>query len=221
METLQVTDLPEVVRPTIDVVKYNAYSIEARKWAEGLSVVDDVEAGMAVDLRSKIKTHIKEAEADRKDKKAPALELGRRIDNIFNGIIDTFTEADTIIAEKLKHFQMEKLRLQREAEAKQLAEYQKKIAAEQAKAKKEKREAEIVAPPPVILPPDTTIRGSQGSTTFKTFWDYKVTDLQALYKARPDLVKLEEKRREVLEAIKTNHAIPGLEIFENMNAPGR
>lgn len=221
METIQVVELPEIVKPTIDVVKYHGYSIEAKKTAEMLSVVDDIEAGLAVDARSKIKTYRKEAEADRKDKKAPFLDMGRRIDTVYNGIVQTFDEADEIIGKKLSVFQMEKLRLQRAAEEEQQREYQKRIAAEQAKAKKEKREAEIVAPPPVILPPDTTIRGSQGATTFKKFWNYRIVDLDALYKARRDLVRLEDRRREILEALKTDQEIPGLEVFEDMIPVGR
>ena len=213
--------LPEIVKPTIDVVRYHGYSIEAKKTAEMISIVDDIEAGLAVDARSKIKTYRKEAEADRKDKKAPFLDMGKRIDNVYNGIVETFDQADAIIATKLLHFQSEKLRVQREAAEKQQREYQERIAKEQAQAKKEKREAEIVAPPPVILPPDTTIRGSQGASTFKKFWNYRITDINALYKARPDLVKMEEKRREVLEAIKADQKIPGLEIFEDMTSSGR
>lgn len=244
METLQVVELPQLPEQKIDLVKYHGYSVEAKKVAEMISVVDDVEAQLAVDARSKIKTYRKEAESDRKERKAPFLEMGKRIDGIYNGIVETFDQADSIIEQKLIFFQKEKIRLQKEEEARRLAEYQKKIAeeqmrvqaeyeaklkAEREKAKLEhrkpevvvKQEAAIVAPPPIILPPETTLRGSQGASTFKTFWNYRVKDINELYKARPDLVKLEERRREILEAIKVNQNISGLEIFEDMNSAGR
>lgn len=244
METAQAIELPTIPSPTIDIVRYNGYSIEAKKTAEMISVVDDVEATLAVDARSKIKTYIKEAEADRKSKKEPFLDMGRRIDNAYNTFIDTFKAADKIIADKLIFFQQEKERLAKEEQARQLAEYQKKIAEEQARAKAEyeaklkaereraklehrkaeviqKEEPKIIAPPPMILAPETTIRGSQGASTFKKYWNYKVTDIHALYKARPDLVSLEDKRREILAVIKDVHTIPGLEIFEDMNSSGR
>jgi hypothetical protein len=89
-------------------------------------------------------------------------------------------------------------------------------------------------PPPIVLPPETTIRGASGSSTFKTFWNFELTDIHQLYKSRPDLVELTIKKRETLEAIKTvangfkvagkpveEYAVPGIKIFEDMNSSTR
>ena len=222
METaIQQAEIPQLPAQKIDLVKYSGYSVEARKTAEAISVVDDTEAGMAINARSKIKTLRKEVENDRKDKKSPFLEMSKRVDAFYTPILESFDQADAIIEQKLIVFQREKERIQREAAAKAEAEYQAKIKAEQERAKKEKREANIVAPPPVILPAEKTIHGGMGTTTFRKFWNYKVTDIHALYKSRPDLVELSEKRRDVLEAIKDGKKIDGLEVFEDMTTSGR
>ena len=39
--------------------------------------------------------------------------------------------------------------------------------------------------------------------------------------ARPDLVTIEPKRRDILSAIKTLHEIPGLRIFEDSEVSAR
>ncbi len=47
--------------------------------------------------------------------------------------------------------------------------------------------------------------------------DYEMVDIAALYKARPDLVKLTEKRSDILAAINIpgQPTLPGIRVFES------
>lgn len=102
-----------------------------------------------------------------------------------------------------------------------MAEYNAKIEAERKKAESEKREMKIVTPPPVVLEAAPTTRGQSGSSTAKKFWNYEITDIHVLYNARPDLVKVEPKPREILAAVKIQQTIPGLKIFEDFQISSR
>lgn len=210
---------PEDLR--IDVVKWNAYAIEAEKTAGVISIADDTEEGMAVDYLSKIKSFQKETEAARVAHVDPFNTLVKRVNGIFKPIGTSLENAEKAIKEKVKFYRMEKERVRQEEEARRLKEYQEKVAAEQAAAKAKGESAPIIAPPPTILPAAQTTRGEVGATTASKFWNYEVTDLAALYVARPDLVTLEVKRRETLAAITKNQNIPGLRIFEDMKVSAR
>ncbi|MEI7534222.1 MAG: hypothetical protein WCK57_07605 [Verrucomicrobiae bacterium] len=57
----------------------------------------------------------------------------------------------------------------------------------------------------------------------KKVWKHRITDIHALYKARPDLVALEPKTNQINAVIRQGgeRAIPGLEIFEEIDTTVR
>jgi hypothetical protein len=205
----------------IDLVLWNGYAIEAEKTAEAISIVDDVEEGMAVDYLSKIKTFQKETEVARVAHVDPFNILVKRVNGMFKPIATSLESAETAIKTKIKFYRGEKERVRLALEAKQQKEYEEKIAAEQVEAKAKGEEARIVAPPPAIMPAAQTTRGDVGAATLKKFWNYECTDVVALAAAHPELVKMEPKRREILAVIKTNQHIPGLRCFEDTDVMAR
>ena len=206
---------------SIDLTQWNGFAIQAERTANAIEITTDEEDSMAIDSMSEITRFKKDIEAARKDEVGPFNELVKRVNDLFRPITTSLEVAEKMIKEKRVFYLREKERVRQAEEAKRLAEYQAKIEAERKKAEAEKREVKIVTPPPVILQAPSTTHGSAGSSTAKKFWNYEVTDIDALYKARPDLVKMEPKPREILAAVKTNQTIPGLKIFEDISVTSK
>lgn len=200
----------------LDVTAWNAKAILAEKTAQRVTITDDTEEGMAVDSLSEIKTFQKEVETARKSEVEPFNKLLKTINDAFRPIADRLTSAEDAIKGKIRIYRMEKENIRRREEGRLRKEHDAAVAAEQKAAAEENRQAQIVLPPPAILPEAPTARGEIGKATSKTFWNYRVIDIGKLYAARPELVELKEKRRLVLEAVKDGKAIRGLELFEDM-----
>lgn len=213
-------DIVEIGNEKIDLVQLNGYSIEAERIAEAIVITDDTEEGLAVDSLSRIKTFQKETENARKQHVDPFNILVKRVNNVFKPIAESLERAEAGIKEKIKFYRVEKERVRQEEESRRMAEYEKQLAAERAKAKAGEV-ARIIAPPPTIMPAATTTHGDVGAATSKKFWNFEVIDLAALAAARPDLVKIEVRRRETLAAIKGGHPVAGLRLFEDVEISAR
>jgi hypothetical protein len=205
----------------IDLTQWNGYAIAAERTANAIEITSDEEDSMAIDSMSEITGFKKQIEAARKNEVGPFNELVKRVNDIFRPPVTTLESAEKIIKDKRAFYLMQKEKVRRAEEDKRLAEYNAKIEEERKKAETEKREMKIVTPPPVILEAPSTTHGSSGSSTAKKFWNYEVINLAELAKARPDLVKMEPRAREILAAAKTNQNIPGLRIFEDMSITSR
>jgi hypothetical protein len=204
-----------------DLVKWQGFSIQAERMAGAIEITTDEEDQMAIDSLSQIKTFQKSVTAAKDEALEPFKAFVNRVRNMFAPIEDSLTNAETVIKGKRKAFILERDRLRDEENRRRMEEHALKVKAEQDRAKAANVPAPIVAPPPVVMSAPVTTRGDVGSSTAKKFWNYEVTDLAALYAARPDLVKLEVKRRETLEAVKGNQTIPGLRIFEDITVTSR
>ena len=205
----------------LDLVRWHGMSVQAERIASSIEITCDEEEGMAVDSLSEIKSFMKQTEEARKNEVDPFNRLVKRVNDMFRPIGESLENAEKAIKDKVKFYRVEKERIRQEEERKRQEEYQKKIEAERLKAEQTGKEQKIVTPPPTILPVAQTTHGSIGSATSKKFWNYEVTDIHALYAARPDLVKIEVKARETKAACQTNQAIPGLRIFEDMEIAAR
>jgi hypothetical protein len=205
----------------IDLTEWNGKAIQAERTAAAIEITTDEEDSMAVDSLAEITRFKRGVESARKTEVEPFNLLVKKINDIFRPISESLDAAESVIKGKRKFYLQEKERVRQEEEGKRLAEYQAKIEAEKKKAEAEHREVKIVTPPPVILPSAPTTRGESGTSTAKKFWNYEVTDIAALYKARPDLVKIEQKPREILAAVKVDQSIPGLRIFEDIQISSR
>ena len=213
-------DIVEVGNEKIDLVKWNGFSIEAERIALAITITDDVEEGMAVYSLSRIKTFQKQTEDARKLHVEPFNQLVKRVNNAFKPISESLDRAENAIKAKIKFYRQQKEAVRQAEEARRMAEYEKQLEAERAKVKKGET-AKIVALPPTILPEATTTHGDIGSATSKKFYNFEVVDMTALAAARPDLVKIEVRRRETLAAIKDGRAIAGLRIFEDLEIAAR
>jgi hypothetical protein len=205
---------PEKSEASIDVALWHARVEEANREASAIVITDDVEDGMAADSLANITKFQKSVEDERKSQVSPFNAVVKKINDTYKSFSDPLDLAIKTIKGKRNTYLLEKDRRIAEENRKRQEEFQKKIAEEQKLAKKEKREAEIVAPPPVVLETKEAVHTFSGTVSASKVWNHEVVDITALYKARPDLVKLEPKTREIKEATKNGEQIEGLRVFQ-------
>lgn len=180
---------------------------------------------------------LKQVEASRKDVKAPIIEIGRKIDELakslagpveaemkrVGGLVAKFQQAEAIRVEreraereKREREAMEAARLAAEAERK-AAEAMKDeaslAAAVKAEAEAKQKEAEMYAE--LTKPQPAAVKAS-GSVTKKVL-RWEVTDIHALYKAAPHLVKLEPNVMAIKSTCHAKTELPGLRVWEEMD----
>jgi hypothetical protein len=191
------------------LVQWTGMSIEAERIANAIEITCDEEESMAISAISKIKSFGKETEAARKNHVEPFNKLVKRVNDMFRPISDSIEKAETEIKAKIGGYRTEKEKARLEFERKQQEEFQRKIAEEQAKAKAEKREAVIIAPP-VATMKETVTRTENGSAFSRKVWKFRIVDEAQI--PRQYLAVDETKIR---AAIKSGvHAIQGCEIYE-------
>lgn len=204
-----------------DLVTWQKYSIEAESVAGVIEITSDEENQMAIDSLSRIKTFQKEVTAAKDKALDPFKVFVNRVRNMFAPIEDSLENAEKVIKAKQKAFIMAREKAREEENRKRMEEHAAKVKAEREAAKAKGEAAPIVAPPPVVMSAPATTRGEVGQSTVKKFWNYEVVDLNAFAAAHPELVKIEVKRRETLEAVKKNQNMAGLRIFEDMQVVSR
>ena len=200
-------------------------------------VDSDEKETQALSVLSSLAGYRRMVDASHKATKAPVLDLGRRIDGLKN---DTLKEIEAEefrikknMEKRIMEKEQEKRRLEREAQelrekaAKEAADAE--IARQKAEKsgsviqelKAEKLEAQRIE----TLQEASYTRQEASQSKVKgssVVLDFRVTDIHALYKSNPRLVKLEEKRRELLEHLnlmKENGetpSLPGIEVFESV-----
>lgn len=189
-------------------------------------VADSFDNECAVEAVRDIKALMAEIEACRKTVKAPVLQLGKSIDkaarDFCGALITEQARVQKLItgyadeqrriafeAEKKRRAEQERLERERQAAAEKLKQAETPEAVKEARATVEqavKAEADVKA---ISTAPEKV-----SGLVVRKVKDFKIVDIDALHKARPDLVHIMPKRSEILEAIKTADSIPGLEIFE-------
>lgn len=212
-------------------VKINA-DAEAKKTAalaacsEITEVTDDFDNQCAVSAVRDIKAISDEVEKCRKKVKAPVLELGKSIDQAakdftrsladeqrrVNALVTNYAAEQRRIAfEEERKRQEEKLKLEQEIEA---AAAKLRAAATAEEVKKARETVEQAVKAEADIKAVSTAQKKAEGLVVRTVKDFKIIDIEALQKARPDLVHVMPKRSKILEAIKSAESIPGLEIFE-------
>lgn len=200
-----------------------------------------------VDVIRRLKEITKTVEESRKAIKAPVLTLGRDIDSAASDFVEDLERESARLSRLAGAYQAEEQRKAREAEEARKREEERiererleaeRKASEEAdekaksavtledleKAEEERERAEEEArrkaaeatAATVISAPVSAPRVSSLATVPVT--KFELTDINALYAARPDLVELVPKRAAINEAIKTNKSIPGLRIWEETQA---
>jgi hypothetical protein len=202
--------------------EFTQLKADALAKAHALQPVKDADSqALATEVLSNIKGLLRGIEQTRAQVKAPVLALGKQIDSIakeatqelvatgiqINEQITAFYRAEAAKAEAARRMQeaLDAKRRAREAEALQEAARAKEAEAQAAQAKAD-------APP--AQPPVATAPKAQ-KMTVRRVWKHEVTDIQALYAARPELCSIEPRTNAILAEIRGGMSeCPGLKIWQ-------
>jgi hypothetical protein len=201
--------------------------------SKAITEVDEFTLDAASDALKLIQETTRAVEKQRVKEKAPALDFGKQIDSAAKEFCGPLEEEVKRLAALIGGYVTEQQRIAREAEQAR----QKAIAdaaAAQRKAEEEARKAAAAAepdddfppmpppapapvllapiPPPVVAPPK--VAGVQVRTT----WKYEVTDIAALFAARPDLCTIEPNAAAIRAELPKDKPIPGLRAWTESNA---
>ena len=200
-----------------------------------LTVSDAMEAEEATDSLRSLAALCKEVETIRKEIKAPVLELGKKIDAIaaeFIGdaaaekarletALGTYQAAEQRKAdaarraaqEEADRLAREAAKAQREAERATTDGEQDRTQQAAAQAEAKAIEARVVAAEIAPVKP--------AGVAVRQPWKFEVVDINALFKARPDLCVIEPNNAGIRAQIPHNQNIPGLRIWQEAKASVR
>lgn len=204
----------------------------------------------AVKAAQVVKGFYNEIEKVREEIKRPVIDLGKKIEAIANelknpadaeykrvmSLVGDFQQREKArIEAETRRIQAEAAEAQRQLDAARVAREQaearaaslktkaareKALAdAAEARAKEAEKELELAESTPVPVTPAAPSKVA--GATIKQEYDFEVLDIHALYKARPDLVKLEAIRSEVKIHIAYGQQLPGLRVFPKVSASAR
>lgn len=217
---------PEVITQTKIVVKAEEVSfditelvkasINAEKFASNLEIMNDKDLVIAINGLTEIKSEAKAGEEVRKKVIDSPNKYVKTVNGYFKSPLEIMEAAIKKINTKMQFYRDTVRTLAAEKQRLELEAFNKRQDEERLTAAREQRSERIVAPPKVIdVEQESTVHTGTAKATFIEFWDYDVQDLSKLYEARPDLVKLEPKRKEILAALKITQNIPGIVPFKN------
>lgn len=209
----------------------DAHRAHLLKISQAITEVDEFTLDAASDALKLLQETARAVEKQRTEIKAPVLKLGKDIDGVAKAFTGPIEAEATRLGRLIGTYQAEQQRIAREAEeARQRAirEAQAKAEAEaRAAAAKAQAEADDFLPPspppapsfPAPLPPPVAAPAKIAGVQMRTVWKYEVTDILALYKARPDLVNLEPNGRAILAALPAD--LPGVKAWQETTATSR
>lgn len=180
METAITTQETIEVKPvTIDLVRWQGYSIEAERIADAVIISDDSENEMALSAVKKIKTFYREVEEARKESVSPFNDYVKRINDMFRPIADSLAKAEFIIKQKMLAFNNEKERIRREEQERLRKQHEEEVRRAQQEAKAKNIEPVIPLPPPILME-ENSVKTDGASASFVSVWKAQVTDLKTL-----------------------------------------
>jgi hypothetical protein len=193
----------------VDVAPLEATAGETLAAAKGLLIVNDETLQAAVDQVALVKRQAKEVDLRRVTYTTPLRILTERLNGLFMPILDTFKDAEQVLKAKIGNYHQAREQAALAEQEKRAAEYRKKVAAEEAKAKKFHVEPKYI-PPPVYEVRKPTTRGGSGTATVKMVWKYEVTEEEKVPRqfCSPDSKKI---RAAIDQGVRT---IPGVRIWE-------
>jgi hypothetical protein len=226
LQNAQIDIIPEVY------TRRDVAVLEARQIT---SIGDAFEAESAADALRAVSTIAKEIEEARNIVKDPVLALGKKIDETAKTFVaDLIIEKDRLqrllgdhqAAEQRK---ADKLRREAQEEADRLAREAATAAraAERAttdgqaeQAQQAAAVAEVAAVEARVAVAEIKREGPSG-TVLRQPYKFEVTDINALFKARPDLCVIEPNGAAIRAQIPHNQNIPGLRIWQEAKASVR
>jgi hypothetical protein len=201
------------------------------------TVKNAVQAEQAAALLKEIKGFTRLIEDSRKEVKEPIIALGKQIDGLAKELTEFLEQDGARISKLLGNFQMEQARLVREAQEKAYqeeqrilreAEERKRVADETSRSqaiadrridKIEAQTFEAVAQVRANAASVAVASKPSGIAT-RNVVKFEVTDIHALYAARPELVKMEANTAVINAVLRSNPraSIPGLRTWEEASA---
>ena len=233
IDNLQIVVEGSLPRPQIAIVPA---ALEARRVAlaasgecKAIASAADLDAAGAA--LTAIKALTRSVEDSRKDVKAPVLDVGRRIDAVakdylapleaegkrLSVLVGAFQEAARRKAERERE---EAARIQAEAVAEMARKQAEAMAAgDEAAADAARAEAADKIAEAQLAAINAEGPKAEGIVT-RTAWKFEVVDVDALFKARPELVLMEPNNAAIRAVIKASNGkpIPGLRIWQEAGA---
>lgn len=186
-------------------------------------ISDSFDADCAADVLKNITAAVKEMEATRKEVKAPVLELGRRIDDVAKSWLSDLEAEKKRINRTLGDYQAEQDRIRRDAERREReAQDQARREAEAALAAGDQAAAAEAAEK--IAQSSAKVSESAHrpeGVSVRTAYKFEVEDIDALFKARPDLCLIQPDNAAIRAAVKKTQSIPGLRVWQESSAVAR
>jgi hypothetical protein len=188
---------------------------------------------VAVSLLGEINRWLGDVEKERKAVKDPFFQFGKKIDKAAADFIATLELEKTRLKKLLSDFQAEQERKAREEQERQEAELR-RIAEEEAALRQQQATGQIDAQ--AVEQRQTALNQEAAAALaivepvradgmmVKKVRKFRVLDIHALYKARPELVSLEPKTATINAVIRATESIvpiPGLDIFEEHDVNAR
>lgn len=209
---IRTDDLPK--KQSIDIIQYNAWSLEARELADLIVIEDDATESQASEAMLRIQKFHKDADADRAEKKAPFFAMGNRIDDVYRPFLSSFMGAIDIIKDKIKNWRIKKEEIRKRLEAEEQERYRREIVEA---SEHPLSGPAVVQPAPAILPAQKATRSEAGTVSERKFWTFEIVDPMQIPRA---YLMIDEKA--IRAAVKAGvRDIPGVRIFEDIQISGR
>jgi hypothetical protein len=232
-DNLQIHVTGSLPKPSIQIVPaaFEARRVALERSGNCKAITDVVSLEEAANALTVVKSLARSVEDSRKDVKAPVLEVGRQIDAVakdylspleaeaarLSTLVGTYQEAQRRKAEKARE---EEARKQAEA----VAEMQRKQAAALAEGDEAAADAARAEAADKIAESQLALEQAEGpkptGIVTKTAWKFEVTDIAALYAARPELVVLSPNNAAIRAVVKASNGkpLPGVRCWQEAGA---
>lgn len=221
-------DKPSVIiSPEAHEAKRVALSI-----AGACTEVTDINSQAAASqAQSALKNLIKQVEASHAEIKAPVLKIEREIDGVKNTFISELTAEERRLSLLVGAYQEAQMQRKRQAEEDARRKEQERLA-QLKREELDRVKQETVGRTGTLLPDmeamrqravddvsaiqqtaaNAAVAAPTGSMTRKN-WKFEVTDLNALFRAAPELCTIAPNNAAIRAVIKNNQKIPGLRVW--------
>ena len=221
-------DKPSVIiSPEAHEAKRVALSI-----AGACTEVTDINSQAAASqAQSALKNLIKQVEASHAEIKAPVLKIGREIDGVKNTFISELTAEERRLSLLVGAYQEAQMQRKRQAEEDARRKEQERLA-QLKREELDRVKQETVGRTGTLLPDmeamrqravddvsairqtaaNAAVAAPTGSMTRKN-WKFEATDLNALFRAAPELCTIAPNNAAIRAVIKNNQKIPGLRVW--------
>lgn len=229
LKSVSITIAPEIIVKKADAI------LAARG---ALEITSDPMEALAVEALKSVTKAIKEMESSRAAMKKPVADLGKQIDELAREYSKELETEKDRLSRLIGAYALEKQKAAAEEDRKRVAELNRieeerrklkedaeRIATEAARSGTPEAQEAAAAQISTLQAQSAALRqesvgvmvpitaSKEAGTATATKWRFEVTDVQALFKARPDLVKLEPSTSAINAAIATDQTIPGLKIW--------